>query len=306
MMETRASYLVVGAFALLAVIGALIFVLWAARSDKGAVREYVSTFHQSVSGLSVGSSVLLNGVRVGQVSGIRISLSDPGSVRVNLTMSADTPVRENSKATLESQGLTGLLAVAITGGTADSPLLKETPDQPARIPSELSRLQTIMAGVPQVISNMNETLDRVNAMLSAENARAFTRLLDSLSEVTEALANRKAAMNESMNNIASASESFAAVSRKLDKLVGSTQKLVDSSFTNAADSVNRAAARLDELLKTLEPGLTRMSRESGDELQRLLVEARRLMSTLTRLAHKMESDPRRFMFGNPVPEFKAQ
>ncbi len=304
-METRASYLVVGSFALLAVIGALLFVLWAGRTDQGAIRQYEVTFHQSVSGLAVGNDVLLNGVRVGQVASIRISRSDPGSVVVLLTVAADAPVRENSRASLEPQGLTGLSVVAVTGGTADSPLIKATPGTPARIPSQLSRLQTIMASMPQLLTSMNELLDRASGMLTPENSKAFGRMLESLSEVAELLSKRRPLMEEGLNNVAEASKSLAAMSKKLDKLAGSTQKLMDQNITNAADSVNKAAARLDSLLKAMEPGLTRASRESTDELQRLLVETRRLMATMNRLAQKMESDPRRFMFGNPVPEFKA-
>ncbi len=78
---------------------------------------------------------------------------------------------------------------------------------------------------------------------------------------------------------------------------------MDKNVTDATGAISKAATRLDDLLKNIEPGLTRMTRESTDELQRLLGEARRLISNLTRLTQKMESDPRRFLFGNSVPEF---
>ncbi len=304
-METRASYMVVGAFALLAVIGALAFVLWAARNDKGAVRDYVVVFRQSVSGLSVGNDVLLNGVRVGQVAAIRISPKDPGSVWVRLAVSSDAPIRENSMASLEPQGLTGLSVVAVTGGTADSPLIKDSPDKPALIPSQLSRLQTIMASVPQLLNSLHELVERGNAMLSPENAKSVAQLLDSLSNVADTLSDRRPLMEEGMNNLSEASKSVASLTKKLENLTGSAQRLVDKNFTDAADSVNKAAARLDAMIRAVEPGMTRVSRESADELQRLLVEARRLMTNLGRLAQKMESDPRRFLFGNPVPEFST-
>lgn len=303
-MEIRASYVAVGVFTLLAVVGALVFVLWTARSDQGSITPYNIYFRQGVSGLSIGNDVLFNGVRVGQVSEIKISPEDPGTVRVRIDVASDTPVRDNSVANLEPRGLTGLAVVAITGGTADSPLLaKAAHGRVAVIPSKLSGLQTLMATAPNLLVAVNQLMDRANDMLSPENARNLTLILDSTAKVAHTVSERRESLDRTLGAIEEAAHNFARTSRRIDALAASAQKLVDGEFSKASQSVDKAASRLDSMLSAVEPGVAQFSREGLDALQRLLAESRNLMNNLSRLAQKIESDPRRFFFGNPVPEY---
>ena len=304
-METRASYMVVGAFTVLIVVGALLFVLWTAKNDQGEMRTYEIIFHQSISGLSVGSSVLLEGVRVGQVSSIKVSPEDPGQVIVRVSVSADAPIRQNSQATLEPQGVTGVSAVAVSGGTADSPMLAEVEGEIARIPSKPSRLQEIMNSVPSILASLDEVVSRTSQLISPENTEAFGKLLSSVTEIAETLAQNKDSIAKGLGGFGDAGESFSAAGERLEKLMASAQTLVDKDFRGAAQAVDRAASRIDGAMSSMEPGLKRFSRESLEELNRVLVEARRLMMHLSNLAQKFESDPRRFLLGNPVPEFSA-
>ena len=303
-MEIRASYVAVGVFTLMAVVGALSFVLWAARNDQGSVTAYDIFFRQGVSGLSIGNDVLFNGVRVGQVAQIKISPEDPATVRVRVDIAADTPVRNNSVANLEPKGLTGLAAVAITGGSADSPLLpKAGPGHVAVIPSQPSGLQTLMATVPSLIIAGNELLDRANGMLSPENARNFTIILDSAAKVAQTVADRRQSLDRTLAAIEEATQNLAKASRKIDALASSGQKLVEGHISSASQSMDKAASRFESMLTSIEPGLAQFSREGVDVLQRLLAESRTMVESLTRLSRKIESDPRRFFFGNPVPEY---
>ena len=136
-----------GAFTLAVIAIAFGYILWVAGSgDNKAKAVYTINFQGSVSGLSVTSPVLLNGVPVGQVSAIRLSRKDVSAVHVEITVDKDTPIRENSVATLEPQGLTGTSRVMISGGTNDSPLLtaSDDDDEPPVIRSETGGLQAIM------------------------------------------------------------------------------------------------------------------------------------------------------------------
>ena len=65
-METRANYVLIGAFTLLTAIGLLLFGLWAAKfSSERSWQQYKIVFDESVAGLSVGSPVQFNGILVG-------------------------------------------------------------------------------------------------------------------------------------------------------------------------------------------------------------------------------------------------
>lgn len=304
-METRASYTLVGAFTLLVIVGALLFVLWTAKNDQGDMRTYRIVFHQSVSGLTVGSGVLLEGVRVGQVSRVTVSPEEPGKVIVDVSVNADAPIRKNSEATLEPQGVTGISSVAVSGGTKDSPLLASLEKGIAEIPSKPSRLQQIMNSAPSILSQLDVTVTRLNQLLAKENTERIGVLLSSLAEISETIAMNKDSLAKGMTGFGSAGESFAASGKQLEKLMASAQSLVDKDLRNAAKSVDGAATRFSDVMNTVEPGMAKFSRESVEEVQRLLVEGRRLMSALARLTQKIESDPRQFLLGNPIPEFST-
>lgn len=304
-METRASYMIVGAFTLLIVVGALLFVLWTAKNSQGDMRTYEIVFTQSVSGLSTSSSVLLEGVKVGQVSKIKVSPQDPGQVIVHVLVSTDAPIRRNSQAVLEPQGVTGMSAIAVSGGTADSPMLAESKDAIPRIPSRPSKLQEIMNSVPSIMATLDSILERANHVLDPKNVEVAGNLLISVAEIADTLAKNKNSIAKAMDGFGAAGQSFASSGKRLEKLMASAQTVVDKDVRGAAKSVDAAAAQIGGVASAMEPGMKRFSRDSVEELHRLLVEARRLTTALARLTQKFESDPRRFLLGNPVPEFST-
>ena len=70
-METRANYVLIGAFTILVTLLLLLFALWAAKySSEKEWRSYAVLFNEPVTGLAEGSSVQYNGI-----SGARLSLS---------------------------------------------------------------------------------------------------------------------------------------------------------------------------------------------------------------------------------------
>lgn len=304
-METRASYTIVGAVTLLAIVGAVLFVLWSAKNEKGDMRTYKIAFVQSVSGLSVGSGVLLEGVRVGQVSSIKVSPDDPGRVLVLVSVSSDAPIRKNSTATLEPQGVTGVSAVAVTGGTKDSPILAPAPGEIAEIPSTPSKLQQIMNSIPSILAQMNSTVERLNQLLAAENTERIGVLISSLAEIAETVAQNKGSLAKGMAGFGDAGDSFAKSGKRMEQLMAGAQGLLNKELREAAKSIDSAAGNVSDFVAKAEPGMLKFTRESVEEIHRLLVEARRLMSSLARLTQKIESDPRQFLLGNPIPEFST-
>jgi len=73
-METRANYVVTGAFTLAVIAGVFSFIFWFHNSGSGGERaSYRVVFTGSVSGLRSGGSVLFNGIRVGEVKNWKIS-----------------------------------------------------------------------------------------------------------------------------------------------------------------------------------------------------------------------------------------
>ena len=112
-METKANYLMIGGFVLGVLALVFVFVFWMSNFAGGGKRYYI-VFESSVAGLTTGSSVGFNGIRVGEVQSFALDPQDARKVQVLISVRDDTPVRENSHASIQSMGLTGGSGVQIT------------------------------------------------------------------------------------------------------------------------------------------------------------------------------------------------
>lgn len=156
-METQARYTLIGLFTL-AVIGAgFLFVYWLNTAGGfGARAMYAVRYDGSVAGLLKGSSVLFNGVRVGEVTGLRLDAARPEEVLVDIAVERPTPVRADTRVGIDFQGLTGSPVVALYGGSPKLPLLLQDPSRPAPIlVSEKNAGQSMMQAARDVLRKLD-------------------------------------------------------------------------------------------------------------------------------------------------------
>src|SRR5665213_3178222 len=129
-MENKANYVAVGAFVLACVIGLVVTILWLAGAQYSQEYSYYQTYFKgAVTGLGKGTITRYNGIEVGRVTDLQFNPADPQSVIVTLQVQPNLNIREDSEASIESQGLTGGSFVEISGGTTKSPLLVAKPGQ---------------------------------------------------------------------------------------------------------------------------------------------------------------------------------
>jgi phospholipid/cholesterol/gamma-HCH transport system substrate-binding protein len=107
-METRANFVLIGAFTLFGILGSLGFFLWLAKVEVDRQYAYYDILFTDVSGLGDAGDVRYNGLPVGQVVRLSLDRDDPGKVRVRIEIDAATPVKTDTIATLELQGVTGV------------------------------------------------------------------------------------------------------------------------------------------------------------------------------------------------------
>lgn len=307
-MEIRASYVLVGVFTLLAVVGALAFVLWTGGRNNGVVlKPYDIQFSGNVSGLSVASDVLFNGVKVGSVRSITLSPVEPGKVAVRIEVDANTPVRKNSIANLEARGLTGVSVVQITGGSPDSPLLEPEPGETvAQITSQVSRLEALFASAPQLVTSGNELLQRMGDVLNNQNRVALGTTIHNLEQVSTRVAARADALDRIISNLDVTTRRLANASAGIEGASMEMNRLMSGELKETVVAVGDTARRIDKVVATAAPGVAQLSSDGVEDLRRLLVETRQLVGSLNRLSQRMESDPRRFLFGNPLPEYEGR
>src|SRR5258708_39065766 len=107
-METRANHLLIGSFVLVLIAAIVGFALWLGKVHVDRAFSYYRIyFDGAVTGLSRAGDVRFNGVPVGTVSQIKVDPEDPQKVRVIVEVDPDTPIRTDTVAVLEWQGLTG-------------------------------------------------------------------------------------------------------------------------------------------------------------------------------------------------------
>ena len=91
-METRARHVLIGLFTLIVAALAVLFALWLGRSEHSRdFHLYDIAFEEAVSGLSRGSTVEFNGIRVGDVVDLRLDPDNPRNVFARVRVERTPP-----------------------------------------------------------------------------------------------------------------------------------------------------------------------------------------------------------------------
>jgi phospholipid/cholesterol/gamma-HCH transport system substrate-binding protein len=169
-MESRAHYTIVGGFVLFFIVAMFAFIYWVQNtSGFGKQVMYRVQFNQPASGLTTGSSVLFNGVRVGGVTALRLDASNPGRLTATIAVDPETPIRSDTVTDVTYQGLTGAPAILLKGGTPGAPPLRGQDGQPPTLVAADGAGKTLS-------DSARETLNRLDGIL-AENAKPLNKAI---------------------------------------------------------------------------------------------------------------------------------
>jgi phospholipid/cholesterol/gamma-HCH transport system substrate-binding protein len=281
-METKANYVAVGAFVLACVIGLVVTILWLAGAQYSQEYAYYqASFKGPVTGLGKGTVTRYNGIDVGRITNLEFDPNDPQRVIVTLQVQPNLNIREDSVASIDSQGLTGGSFVEISGGTASAPLLVTQEGQ--RYPVIKTRQSTfaqLEQSAPEVVAKLNIATSRLNDLLNDNNRRAIGHVLANLDKTTQAIADRSADIdatianaNKAMANLSSATNSLRPTLDHVDMTVQKFGKVAG----DADDFINGDAMA---------------------QLSDLIGEMRRLVSNLDQLSDQLNRTPTKLLFGD--------
>jgi phospholipid/cholesterol/gamma-HCH transport system substrate-binding protein len=281
-METKANYVAVGGFVLVCMLGLVVTLLWLAGAQYSQEYVYFQTYFKGpVTGLGDGTTVRYNGIDVGRVTELKFDPSDPQRVIVKLQTKPDLHIRQDSEATIESEGLTGGSYVEISGGTRTAPeLVPTTPGQIPVIKSSQSTLQQLAQSAPQLLKKLNDSADSLKDVLNAKNRKALSDVLANLDTMTTALAKRSDDIDATLANFSVASKNLAAASDKI------SPTLVDADAS--VKKLGKLSDDADAFVKG--DGLAQV----GD----LLRETRGLVASLTKLSNELDRQPTTLLFGD--------
>jgi phospholipid/cholesterol/gamma-HCH transport system substrate-binding protein len=305
-MEARANYVAVGAFVLAVLAGILVATLWLARVQFQTQYQYFETHVAGpVSGLGAGAPVRLNGIDVGRVTKMALDPKDPKLVTLLLQVRDGIEIHSDSVASIESQGLTGVSYVEISGGTLGSPLLIAAEGQKyPQIASRPSSLQEVFDNAPELLSRLLIIADRLESVLDDKNRGAIAETLVNIRDTTGMLSRRSKDIDQliadggtTMHNLAEASATLKGTLANLDRTSGKADGLI-ASANSTFDHATKLATDLDSLVQSSRPGLRDLTTNGTAQLTELLSEARRLVASLNRVSTGLERDPSRLLLGD--------
>ena len=281
-METKANYVAVGAFVLACVVGLVVTILWLAGAQYSQEYSYYQTYFKGpVTGLGKGTVTRYNGIDVGRVTDLKFDPNDPQSVIVTMQVQPNLNIREDSDASIESQGLTGGTYVEISGGTANSPMLtaKEGQHYPV-IRAKQSTLQQLEQSAPEVVAKLNIAATRLNDLLSDKNRKSITHVLTNLDETTSAIAKRSADIDATIKNANVA-----------------TADLRDAS-TSLKPTLDHVDVTVNKFGKVADDADAFINGDGLAQLSSLIGEMRRLVTSLTRFSDQLNREPTKLLFGD--------
>ncbi|HEY2620539.1 MAG TPA: MlaD family protein [Acetobacteraceae bacterium] len=305
-MEARAGYVAVGAFVLAVLGGILVATLWLARVQFETQYQYFETHVAGpVSGLGSGALVRLNGIEVGRVARIGLDPKDPRLVTLLLQVRDTIEIHADSVASIETQGLTGVSYVEISGGTLGSPVLTTAAGQAyPQIASRPSSLQQVFDNAPELVSRLMVIADRVEAVLDDKNRAVIAQTLDNIRDTTAVFDRRSKDIDQlivdsgvTMHNLADASATLKDSLANLDRTSGNADRLIATANTTF-EHATRLASDLDAVVQASRPGLRDLTTNATAQLDELLSDARRLLASLNRVSTGLERDPSRLLLGD--------
>jgi phospholipid/cholesterol/gamma-HCH transport system substrate-binding protein len=313
-METRANYAAVGAFVLAMVLLAFGAVVWLAGGQiNTANARYHIYFSGSVSGLREGATVEYNGVPVGKVEQVRLDPEDVALVQTTIAIDPALVVRKNAVATLQSNLLSGVSFVQISGGTQDAPPLQARGKQryPV-IPSAPSTLASVTASGPELLKKLNDTVDRVGLLLDDQNRQALAESLQNLRVFTAGLAQRNDDLAEVAGNARDATAAASKLLVSIDQSytgpngIGTRLTTAITDFDKVARNLVDTNKQLQGTIQDVQPGLRGFSQRTLTDVGSLIAETRQLIAGANRVVTTVERDPMSLLFGDRREGYKAR
>jgi phospholipid/cholesterol/gamma-HCH transport system substrate-binding protein len=204
-----------------------------------------------------------------------------------------TPVKQDTVAVLEMQGLTGLSKINLAGGSRESPPLATEAGEPYPVirsaPSLFGRLELSLS---RLLENVNHSSQRLNELLNDRNLHAFSRAMEHVEVLSGTLAAGSGTLETIMNDLAATLENTRAASAQLPATV--------KRMNAAAGALERMADEIAQAAHTLRASGDELGRFAGQSLPEATAtveELHQAAANLRRLSERLERNPSILLFG---------
>jgi phospholipid/cholesterol/gamma-HCH transport system substrate-binding protein len=311
-MERNAHYAAIGLATSILVVGLLLFVIWLARFKLAQDYDvYEVHFHGAVRGLSTGGEVHFNGIKVGEVTKLQLGEKDTNLVVATVRLTSNVPVKTDTHATLEPQGITGVSYIQLSAGSQGAPLLKRVtpPDRVPVIEGLRGPLSELFEGGSTVLLKAVDALNRVNRVLSDENIRSFSGSLHNVHDITAEMREHKAIIAKAevaVENAGEAAKQLAELSKSGRSLVdGDGAKAVRTLEQSAAD-VGSAAKQMDRLMAKVQGPTSDFAQTGLPQMTSTAASLQQTADSLNQLAREAQRSPQGLLAKSPSKEVRVR
>ncbi len=250
-METKANYVLVGAFTLAAIVAAFAFVYWTAKfGDRGETAMLRIRIAGSASGLTPGSGVFFNGIRVGDVRNVEIDPNDLAAAIAIAEVKRNTPITKSTKADIGIAGLTGQANIELRGANLDEPKLLDEAEEAGTI-AEITANPSAVTNLLQTAQDIFERADKVISNLEgfvSDVREPLTNTVKNAEKFSQALSDNSEGVDDFLASVTKLSEQLAGASDKLDSTLEAAEGLINSVDK---DQVKQIVGNVETLTKNL-------------------------------------------------------
>jgi len=316
-MESKANFAVIGAFVLVTLFGFVAFLAYiSGRQFDDVYDHYIVEYITPPRGISVGSEVRFNGLKMGEVTKTILDKDDPGKVLVYIQIQAETPVHIDSYAQNEPLGLTGLSYIQLYAGASGQrfdfvALGEEMP----HIEGRGSTFDNLLGGSESVIDNVNLALSRAVAVLDPKAAEDLHGVIANFNTITGKIADvdmSSERVEEFFQVIEQAALDFSTASLAIDTTAKDVSKFLEG------DGVTNVLAQAEKTLKAAETALNEYTLLATDgralseearqiieqfsatglqDLSLAMADLKTLIDSLNRVSENLERSPLEFLVG---------
>ena len=295
METTRSERIKIGAFMLLCGIMICVFLGYVlSRFLNKEYDSYYTVFSESVIGLYTDAQVKLNGIDVGNVTGIEIDSSNLNQVVVRFRVNKGTPIKLGTRAGMtHGISLTGEKQIVLSGGRFDEPDVAEG----GFVPAEKTAFDEMANKATDIIGHIDSLLTNINKIFSSENADNISSAIKNFEGASRNLNNMTQNLNKPINNISNAAASMknvlaeieeakiaAKTSENMDlvkeKLEAIDTKSMNENITQTLESINQLSKRLDQMVY-----------KNQDQVGDAVVELNAVLENLEEFSQKIKNNP---------------
>ena len=308
-METKANYVLIGAFTIVIAVALLLFGLWAAKySSERSWQDYQVVFREAVTGLTVGSPVQYNGIAVGSITKLSLAPNDPRQVVARIRVDATTPIKTDTRAKLAITSLTGPAIIQLSGGTPGAPMLTAVDQRDPPV------IQTTPSALQNITDTANRIVERLDQVLSDENVARVGTTLENIEKISGSLAAQDQGMEALLVSARDAARSLdatlqttnATVQRVDQNLVRELPGLIEKLDSTLA-RLDSAAGNADGILSENRAAINSFANDGLAQLGPTLTELRGLIRDLRQISDRLENNPSRYLLGRDAPkEYEPQ